>query len=131
MRLEFDWTSNPTSSHERLQMQSLINSTNKLQCTLVNLILSKDVNMKWAIIGMEVFEENAWFSATESDPMHFSAVDKLIIAQRLSATKRKRVCLKCTGCVEAASDLRKLALAGQTEITSTAFSQHLNTMLTI
>ena len=77
---------------------------------------------------MEVSEENAWFSATESDPMHFSAVDKLIIAQRLSATKRKRVCLKCTGCVEAASDLRKLALAGQTEITSTAFSQHLDTM---
>ena len=93
MRLEFDWTSNPTSSHERLQMQSLINSTNKLQCTLVNLILSKDVNMKWAIIGMEVSEENAWFSATESDPMYFSAVDKLIIAQRLSATKIKSVFL--------------------------------------
>ena len=113
------------------QMQSLLYSTNILQCALVNYILSKYEYMNWAIISMEASEENVWLSATEPDLMHFSAVDKLIIAQRLSATKRKRVCLKCTGCVEAASDLRKLALAGQTEITSTAFSQHLNTMLTI
>ena len=84
--------------------------------------------MNCVIINMEESEENAWFSATEPDSMHLSALNKLIIAQGLSDTKRERVCHKCTEYCKAALELRTLTLSGQTEITSEAFRQRLTGM---
>ena len=58
--------------------------------------LRQDAKTQTIIVNMESFADYTWFTETEPDPLYFSALDKLIIAQGLSATKRETVCLKST-----------------------------------